>query len=65
MPDEQMYMDPTSRGGILEKEGTLDVKYRMKDTVAAAHRLDPELIKVSVICAEAKGKVHASNATGT
>jgi hypothetical protein len=39
----EMYADPTARGGVLETEGTLDVKFRKKDVLAAAHRLDEKL----------------------
>jgi len=39
----EMYADPTARGGVLETEGTLDVKYRKKDVLATAHRLDEKL----------------------
>lgn len=40
----EMYADETARGGVLETEGTLDVKYRKKDVLATAHRLDAKLI---------------------
>jgi hypothetical protein len=39
----EMYADPTARGGVLETEGTLDVKFRKKDVIATAHRLDDKL----------------------
>jgi len=39
----EMYADETARGGVLETEGTLDVKFRKKDILAAAHRLDDKL----------------------
>jgi hypothetical protein len=42
----EMYADPTARGGVLETEGTLDVKFRKKDIIAQAHRLDDVLIKL-------------------
>ena len=40
----EMYADESARGGVLETEGTLDVKYRKKDVLATAHRLDAKLI---------------------
>lgn len=39
----EMYADATARGGVLETEGTLDVKYRKQDVLATAHRLDAKL----------------------
>ncbi len=39
----EMYADPSARGGVLETEGTLDVKFRKKDVIATAHRLDEKL----------------------
>ena len=34
-------LDRESRGGILEPEGTLEIKYRLKDIVKTMSRLDP------------------------
>lgn len=39
----EMYADETARGGVLEPEGTVDVKYRRRDLVKTMHRLDPRL----------------------
>ena len=39
----EMYADPQSRGGILEAEGLVDVKFRRGDLLAAARRWDPTL----------------------
>ena len=39
----EMYADDSARGGVLETEGTLDVKFRKKDVIAMAHRLDDKL----------------------
>ncbi|XP_014259658.1 acetyl-CoA carboxylase isoform X2 [Cimex lectularius] len=41
----EMYADPDSRGGVLEPEGIVEIKFRMKDLVKVMARLDPELIK--------------------
>lgn len=37
----EMYADPDSRGGVLEPEGIVEIKFRMKDIVKAMQRLDP------------------------
>lgn len=39
----EMFADPTSRGGILEPSGVVAVKYKAKELIATAHRLDPKL----------------------
>lgn len=39
----EMYADSTARGGILEPEGTVDVKYRRRELLRTMHRLDPVL----------------------
>uniref|UniRef100_A0A915K8S8 Acetyl-CoA carboxylase n=1 Tax=Romanomermis culicivorax TaxID=13658 RepID=A0A915K8S8_ROMCU len=36
----EMYADPESRGGVLEPEGTVEIKYRFKDLQNTIHRLD-------------------------
>jgi acetyl-CoA carboxylase/biotin carboxylase 1 len=37
----EMYADKESRGGILEPEGTVEIKYRQKDLSKTIRRLDP------------------------
>mmetsp|Transcript_4601 Transcript_4601/g.13903 ORF Transcript_4601/g.13903 Transcript_4601/m.13903 type:complete len:2305 (+) Transcript_4601:192-7106(+) len=39
----EMYVDPTAHGGVLEPEGTVDVKYRRRELIKTMHRLDPRL----------------------
>ncbi|XP_050313932.1 acetyl-CoA carboxylase isoform X2 [Anthonomus grandis grandis] len=39
----EMYADPTSRGGVLEPEGLVEVKYKKRDLLKTMHRLDPIL----------------------
>ncbi|EWM22725.1 acetyl- carboxylase alpha [Nannochloropsis gaditana] len=39
----EMYAATASRGGVLEPNGAAEIKFREKDYVAAAHRLDPVL----------------------
>lgn len=34
-------LDRESRGGVLEPEGTVEIKYRMKDIIKTMSRLDP------------------------
>ncbi|XP_071057091.1 acetyl-CoA carboxylase-like [Onthophagus taurus] len=40
----EMYADADARGGVLEPEGIVEIKYRKKDLIKAIHRIDP-LIK--------------------
>ncbi|XP_066991423.2 acetyl-CoA carboxylase isoform X2 [Anabrus simplex] len=37
----EMYADPESRGGVLEPEGIVEIKFRAKDLRKAMYRLDP------------------------
>ena len=49
----EMYADQMSRGGVLEPEGTVEIKYRTKDLIRTIHRLDPtcrELIASIALC---------------
>ncbi|KAJ8902947.1 hypothetical protein NDN08_006265 [Rhodosorus marinus] len=39
----EMYADGSSRGGVLEPEGTVEVKYRRRDLFKTMQRLDPKL----------------------
>lgn len=38
----EFYADPECRGGVLEPEGTVEIKFRKKDMISAMYRLDPE-----------------------
>jgi acetyl-CoA carboxylase/biotin carboxylase 1 len=38
----EMYCDKNARGGVLEAEGTVEIKYRKKDVVLTMARLDKE-----------------------
>jgi len=42
----EMYADEESRGGVLEADGTVDVKFRKDDILATAHRTDSVLMKL-------------------
>mgnify|MGYP001081385929 CR=1 FL=1 len=43
----EMFADPTARGGVLEPEGTVDVKFRKDQIVAEMHKTDPKLVKLA------------------
>ncbi|XP_065833896.1 acetyl-CoA carboxylase-like isoform X2 [Oscarella lobularis] len=46
-PDSmEMYADKQSRGGVLEPEGTVEIKFKMRDVIKAMDRLDPECIRI-------------------
>jgi acetyl-CoA carboxylase/biotin carboxylase 1 len=34
----EMYADPTARGGVLEPEGVVEIKFRQPDLIKAMHR---------------------------
>ncbi|KAK2176007.1 hypothetical protein NP493_691g01001 [Ridgeia piscesae] len=42
----EMYADKDSRGGVLEAEGTVEIKFRYKDLSKMMHRLDPTCRKL-------------------
>uniref|UniRef100_A0A8D8VZL8 Acetyl-CoA carboxylase 2 n=1 Tax=Cacopsylla melanoneura TaxID=428564 RepID=A0A8D8VZL8_9HEMI len=42
--DIEMYADPVSRGGVLEPEGIVEIKFRMKDLLKSMYRIDPVII---------------------
>lgn len=37
----EFYADPSARGGVLEPEGVVEIKYRRQDLIKTIHRLDP------------------------
>uniref|UniRef100_A0A672UYM2 acetyl-CoA carboxylase n=1 Tax=Strigops habroptila TaxID=2489341 RepID=A0A672UYM2_STRHB len=43
----EMYADRESRGGILEPEGTVEIKFRRKDLVKTMRRVDPVYIRLA------------------
>ena len=52
----EMYADHMSRGGVLEPEGTVEIKYRTKDLLRTIHRLDHvcrELVTNIALCTTA------------
>lgn len=42
----EMYADPDSRGGVLEPEGIVEIKFKKKDLLKTMHRIDKELIEL-------------------
>lgn len=44
----EMFADNTSRGGILEADGIVEIKFRNKDIVKTMHRVDPVIHKLKV-----------------
>ncbi|KAM9292310.1 acetyl-CoA carboxylase 1-like [Gastrophryne carolinensis] len=43
----EMYADKESRGGVLEPEGTVEIKFRRKDLVKTMRRVDPAYIHLA------------------
>ena len=43
----EMYADLDARGGVLEPEGTVEIRFRAKDKIKAMHRLDEQCSKLS------------------
>ncbi|XP_050664997.1 acetyl-CoA carboxylase isoform X2 [Leptidea sinapis] len=48
----EMYADNDARGGVLEAEGIVEVKFKSRDAVKAMHRLDPELLRLGARISE-------------
>lgn len=44
----EMYSDPTAKAGILEPEGTVQVRFKEKDLIKTITRLDSVIIKVII-----------------
>lgn len=42
----ESYADPAARGGVLEPEGVVEIKFRTPDLKEAMHRLDPVIKKL-------------------
>ena len=45
----EMFADNTSRGGVLEPEGIVEIKFRNKDLVKTMHRNDPVIQNLKVL----------------
>lgn len=50
----EMYAETTAKGGVLEPEGMIEIKFRTKDLLECMHRLDPNLISLKIKLQEAK-----------
>lgn len=45
----EMYADPEARGGVLEAEGIVEIKFRKKDLIKTMHRVDPKMKELDEI----------------
>lgn len=61
----EMYADPSARGGVLEPEGIVEIKFRTPDLLAAMHRLDPVLHTLKVCVCVWGGASHHIRTTCT
>ncbi|KAL6466122.1 hypothetical protein MHYP_G00262550 [Metynnis hypsauchen] len=43
----ELYADRESRGGVLEAEGTVEIKFRKKDLLKTMRRIDPECTRLA------------------
>jgi len=48
----EMYAEDSSRGGVLEAEGTVEVMFRARDLLKTMHRLDDQLVELDRQLAE-------------
>jgi acetyl-CoA carboxylase carboxyltransferase component len=55
----EMYAETTARGGILEVEGAVSIKFRVPALLKTMHRLDPELQALDAELAKAAAPVDA------
>ncbi|KAJ0182987.1 hypothetical protein K1T71_000963 [Dendrolimus kikuchii] len=53
----EMYADPEARGGVLEAEGIVEVKYKQRDILKTMHRLDPALLRQGARISELKEQI--------
>lgn len=44
----EMYADPSARGGVLEPEGIVEIKFRVPELLQAMHRIDPIIASLKV-----------------
>lgn len=44
----EMYADPSARGGVLEPEGIVEIKFRVPELLQAMHRIDPAVASLKV-----------------
>ncbi|XP_004930758.2 acetyl-CoA carboxylase isoform X2 [Bombyx mori] len=53
----EMYADPEARGGVLEAEGIVEVKFKQRDILKTMHRLDPQLLRQTARISELKEQI--------
>ncbi|KAL4712191.1 hypothetical protein ACJJTC_011052 [Scirpophaga incertulas] len=46
-----------SRGGVLEAEGIVEVKFKQRDILKTMHRMDPELMRLTARITELKEQI--------
>ncbi|XP_063925251.1 acetyl-CoA carboxylase isoform X2 [Zophobas morio] len=56
----EMYADPEARGGVLEPEGIVEIKFKKRDLLKTMHRLDPILKDLD----EKLNKINQTRPTG-
>jgi acetyl-CoA carboxylase/biotin carboxylase 1 len=55
-----MYAEKTARGGVLEPEGMVEIKFRMRELLECMHRIDPQLLALKQELQELKGAPSAA-----
>uniref|UniRef100_A0A0D6R0K3 Uncharacterized protein n=1 Tax=Araucaria cunninghamii TaxID=56994 RepID=A0A0D6R0K3_ARACU len=50
----EMYAERTAKGGVLEPEGMVEIKFRTKELLECMHRLDQQLISLKIKLQKAK-----------
>ena len=58
----EMYADPAARGGVLEPEGIVEIKFRTPELLAAMHRLDPVLLDLKKAGSGSQAQIKAREA---
>lgn len=61
----EFYAAEDARGGVLEAAGAASIKFRDRDIIATAHRIDPVLIELDKQLAAVKAAASNSSSTGT
>eukprot|EP01018_Ginkgo_biloba_P038670 Gb_33780 [translate_table: standard] len=51
----EMYAERTAKGGVLEPEGMIEIKFRTRELLECMHRLDQQLISLQLKLQDAKG----------
>lgn len=56
----EMYADPDSRGGVLEPEGTVEIRFRKKDLLKTMHRVDARCREILALLGTAEPEKKAA-----